>query len=90
MTSLLWLKEGFIFWSISAKYKYVVYAQKIQVDKGIFRFLLGKSATDQMRYRIYLIAVHDRSTDTYSTGPLPYFNFIERAVCLRSNMLSLR
>ena len=52
----------------------------MQVDQGIFGFIDAESATDQVRYRINIVFIQDRSTYTLRTGTLADHYFFKPSV----------
>src|SRR3954468_23597969 len=73
-------KEFFIGSGIAPQRQYILYPQKVQVYQRILGFFLAETAAYKMGNSLYLILVHDGSTNTYSARAFAYLYPFKMAI----------
>jgi hypothetical protein len=55
---------------IAAQRKYIVDAQKVEINECVFGFVHRKTAANQVRHSVHFEPMHDGRADTYRAGSL--------------------
>src|SRR5665213_8026 len=74
-----WDKRGIGVPGVAAQNQHIVYTEKLQVDQCIFCFFTRKTSTDQVRYSIHFVTVHNGSANGYRSRTLTIGHLLEQA-----------
>src|SRR6185312_2863157 len=74
-----WDKRGIGVPRVAAQNQYIIDTEELQVDQGILSFFTRKTATNQVRHGIHLVAVHDGSTNRHCSGAFAVRYLLEQA-----------